>query len=132
VTPELEAIKALTSEVRALRDEVAELRERHHVHARTHGDPGGSGEKVDAQAVAEALGVSRQWVYGNAARLGGERLTPTGEGKRPRWRFDLDVARAALAGRQVEADEPVTSPPRRRRRPAAPVELLPIAGKDAA
>ncbi len=42
---------------------------------------------VDAAAVANALNVSRDWVYAHAAELGGRRI---GQGNRGRLRFDLD------------------------------------------
>lgn len=41
---------------------------------------------VDAATVAEALSVSRDWVYAHAAELGGRRI---GRGNRGRLRFDL-------------------------------------------
>jgi hypothetical protein len=67
------------------------------------------------------LGVSRQWVYEHAEELGGQRI---GSGKRPRWRFDLTVARAAGScssskPSQVEnasAEAESESAPQRRRR----------------
>jgi len=72
---------------------------------------------VDAQAVADALGCSRDLVYARARELGGVRI---GDSARPRWRFDLAVARAAW--------QPVTPPTRSRRRRASANgrELLPV------
>jgi hypothetical protein len=49
---------------------------------------------VDAAALAQTLGVSRQWVYANAAALGVRRV---GSGPRPRLRFEVDAARSAMA-----------------------------------
>lgn len=53
-----------------------------------------SSRLVDAAAVAEALGVSRRWVYEHASELGAQQL---GTGSRPRQRFDLNVAREWMA-----------------------------------
>jgi hypothetical protein len=61
---------------------------------------------IDATALASMLGCSRQWVYANAEKLGGERL---GDGPRPRLRFDPETARkagACLAGEQSHARNP--------------------------
>ena len=60
---------------------------------------------VDAKTLAAKLGVSRQTVYARAEALGGERIGQPvkGEGKhgkngrKPPWRFDLEVARAAMS-----------------------------------
>ena len=49
---------------------------------------------IDAQQLADQLGVARDWVYANAQRLGGVRL---GDGPRARLRFDVELARRALA-----------------------------------
>ena len=49
---------------------------------------------VDAQALADELGTSREWVYRNAERLGAIRL---GSGARGRLRFDVEAAKAAMA-----------------------------------
>lgn len=86
---------------------------------------------VDAAAVATHLGVERDWVYRNAARLGARRV---GEGARPRLRFDLEeVDRRLVAcsdgrGPDEGADgvvEPIR-PRRRRRRSGTDARLLPI------
>lgn len=53
----------------------------------------GVGKLVDAAAVAQALGVSRQTVYANAAELGGKRI---GKGPRARWRFSLETAQEGM------------------------------------
>lgn len=73
---------------------------------------------VDAQTVADALKVTRETVYDNAARLGGRRI---GDGTRPRWRFDLADALAAW--------EPTRATPRRRSQNGRR-ELLPVHGDD--
>jgi hypothetical protein len=62
-----------------------------------------NGELVDATTVAKALGVSRRFVYEHRDELG---CVTLGSGKRPRLRFDLEAARAAvacLAGRDSSA-----------------------------
>jgi len=48
---------------------------------------------LSAQELADALGVSRKFVYTHAGRLGAMEI---GDGPRPRLRFDLARARAAL------------------------------------
>ena len=90
---------------------------------------------VDAQTIAEALGVSRDTVYAYAERLGGERF---GDGERPRWRFGLDHALAAWSGcSSSEGSQGVESPTnarvsRRRRRSGkgSGRTLLPIHGDE--
>ena len=71
---------------------------------------------VDARAVAEELGVARDWVYANADRLGAVRL---GDGPRARLRFDLERARRALVA--TNADEPTPDPAGQARTPARTV-----------
>jgi hypothetical protein len=71
---------------------------------------------VDARAVAEELGVARDWVYANADRLGAVRL---GDGPRARLRFDLEHARRVLAG--ADAGEPAPDPAAQARAPARTV-----------
>jgi hypothetical protein len=66
---------------------------------------------IDARELAEELGVARDWVYANAERLGGVRL---GDGPRARSRFDVELARGALAGGN-NAQPPSNGAPRRRR-----------------
>ena len=68
-------------------------------------------EMVDAGELARRLGVSRDYVYEHKTMLGGQ---PIGDGPRPRWRFDVETARAALA----ESQRPKKVTPRRRRRRA--------------
>lgn len=48
---------------------------------------------VDAQTLADALGVRRETVYAHADELGAIRL---GGGSKPRLRFDLEAARMAF------------------------------------
>ena len=48
---------------------------------------------VDATTLAGELGVDRSWVYSHRDELGAVRL---GSGSKPRLRFDVQVARAAL------------------------------------
>jgi hypothetical protein len=58
---------------------------------------------VSARQVADHLGLSKtDWVYANAARLGGRRL---GEGKGARWRFylsEVDECLCEFGGRPAE------------------------------
>jgi hypothetical protein len=77
---------------------------------------------VDAQTVADALGVHRDTVYDHAAELGGVKV---GDGPRPRWRFDLQTAVAAW-----QPSEPARATPRRRRSASRP-GLLPVHGEAA-
>lgn len=67
---------------------------------------------VGAQELAEALGVSRHYVYAHAGELGAMRL---GSGPKARIRFDLDRARRALEARSMR----LNAPGRHRRRGAA-------------
>lgn len=78
---------------------------------------------VDAQTVADALGISRDTVYDHAAELGGRRI---GDGERPRWRFDLDAALAAWQ----PSTEPTRTTPRRRRSSNGRTNLLPVHGDE--
>jgi hypothetical protein len=73
------------------------------------GDGGGSDDHdlVDAATMADLLGVTRGYVYAHADDLGVVRL---GEGPRPRLRFDVDAARAALRRSHGEgSQQPDTS-----------------------
>src|SRR5215218_7812071 len=66
---------------------------------------------IDATEVARRSGFSRAWVYAHARQLG---AVPTGDGPRPRLRFDSRVVSQALrtigstqtdaAGRSSDAD----------------------------
>jgi hypothetical protein len=68
-------------------------------------------EWIDAKEVARRSGFSRAWVYAHARQLG---AVPTGDGPRPRLRFDSRVVSQALrtigstqtdaAGRSPDAD----------------------------
>jgi hypothetical protein len=70
---------------------------------------------IDARELAKELGVARDWVYANAGRLGGVRL---GNGPRARLRFDVELARQALAASGTGAQPPSNrAAPRRRGRP---------------
>jgi hypothetical protein len=86
-----------------------------------------AGELVDAAELAQRFGVSRDWAYQHASRLGVVRL---GDGPRARLRFDPAKVREALAGPQPEIPSAgAPRPPRRRRRTAgASADLLPIRG----
>jgi hypothetical protein len=63
-------------------------------------EPGRTFGLVDARDLANALGVSLDYVYAHAVELGAMRL---GAGPRARIRFDLDRAREALEARQRRA-----------------------------
>ena len=76
---------------------------------------------VDAQTVADALGLSRETVYSHAAELGGVRI---GDGERPRWRFNLQTAIDAW-----QPSEPIRATPRRRRSQNRHRPLLPVHGE---
>jgi len=67
---------------------------------------------IDAAEVARRFGVTRSFVYDNAARLGAQ---PLGTGTRPRLRFNPErVAQALAAERHTEPEpQPVTPRPRR-------------------
>jgi hypothetical protein len=83
--------------------------------------PVSSGRRVDAATVADALGVSRDWVYAHASELGGRRI---GTGARGRLRFDLDQILAAEHDKSASTEiQPGKTPtPRRsiKNRPARP------------
>lgn len=84
---------------------------------------------VDADAVAEHLGVEREWVYAHSARLRPLRL---GGGPRARLRFRLDLVDEVLClgGRESDDGEGgMVEPkrrPRRRQGLGTGVPLLPI------
>jgi hypothetical protein len=84
---------------------------------------------VDAQTLAEMLGVGRAYVYEHADELGAIRL---GSGTRARLRFDPERATHCLAGRKSQQDtspaKPAVRRTRRRRSMGTTVELLPIRG----
>jgi hypothetical protein len=88
----------------------------------------GSPDLLDAGQLARRLGVTRAWVYENAAQLG---AIPLGDGPRPRLRFDLATATEAFqAPRRRNEPVPVSDTPRprptRRRRTPSTVPLLPV------
>ena len=66
---------------------------------------------VDAQSVATALDVERDWVYAHARDLGVVRLGP---GPKARMRFDLAVVRERIAS-LAQVDPPAAPEPRPRR-----------------
>jgi hypothetical protein len=73
---------------------------------------------VTARAVADHLGLRKtDWVYANAARLGGCRL---GGGKKPRWRFYLSEVDERL--RRLAREPPTTD----RVRTPTPIPRIPI------
>ena len=85
---------------------------------------------VDVNTLAGLLGLSTDYVYEHARRLGGVKA---GTGPKARWRFDVDVAKQSLADpgpalTPVAAAQP--RPAKRRGRPAKRaaqgVELIPI------
>lgn len=73
---------------------------------------------LDAKAVAELLGVERDWVYEHAAELGASRI---GSGLRPRLRFPPDVLERQRGHRPSPA--PTRQPGKRR---PEPMGLIPI------
>jgi hypothetical protein len=75
---------------------------------------------VDAQQLAEHLGVARSFVYSHADQLGAKRLG----GKRGRLRFDASEALAAFAA--ASQPEQVKAKPRRRRAPAHAGSILQV------
>jgi hypothetical protein len=85
-------------------------------------------ELIDAEQLARRFGLTRAWVYENAALLG---VIPLSDGPRPRLRFDPEVAAQALRTRRRRneplpvSDMPRSRPTRRRRTPST-VPLLPI------
>ena len=85
---------------------------------------------IDAQELADELGVARDWVYANAQRLGGVRL---GDGPRARLRFDVELARRALASGPEDTQPPSNGAPRRKRgrprREAVPTGVPLIQGR---
>lgn len=88
-----------------------------------------SAQLVDAQTVADALGLSRATIYEHADALGVIRV---GGGQKPRLRFDLEQARSAW--RDSRRNEPAPKPANRasRRRPRSGAPLLPIRDKRSA
>jgi hypothetical protein len=88
---------------------------------------------LTAAQVAARLGVSRDWVYAHADRLGAVRLGRSQAGAKPRLRFDLNrvIAACQLSDASPPAPTQRIAPARRRHtEPAVP--LLPIGPKRAA
>jgi predicted DNA-binding transcriptional regulator AlpA len=99
---------------------------------------------VSAAELAEALGVSRDWIYRHAedelepalVRLGADDGSRSEHGGR-RLRFDLEKAVAAASGRQASERSQPADPPApverahrpRRRPPGSEVPLLPVQGR---
>ena len=75
---------------------------------------------LDAKAVAELLGVDRDWVYEHAAELGASRI---GSGPRPRLRFPPDILERQ--GGRRPSPEPADRPPKPRPKTSG---LIPIRG----
>ncbi len=73
---------------------------------------------LDAKAVADLLGVERDWVYEHADELGASRI---GSGPRPRLRFPPGIldSRSHTPARPGENREPA-------KRPSKPTGLIPI------
>jgi hypothetical protein len=92
-------------------------------------EPTTTPDLVDAGVLARHLGLTRTWVYENAAQLG---AIPVGDGPRPRLRFDLETAIQAFRARRrpnepiPAADRPRPTPTRRRPSTSPSVPLLPI------
>lgn len=88
---------------------------------------------VDARALAQLLGVSVDFVRAHALELGGQKLSAST--KAP-WRFDVEDARARLAGRMAadRSATPVagraTAGGRRRRSTREPGRSLAIRGDE--
>lgn len=78
---------------------------------------------VTAGELAERLGVERSWVYANARRLGGLRLS---DGPRAQLRFDAERALQSLRQKPLGASERPRGARRCSRKAAVPagVELL--------
>jgi len=79
---------------------------------------------LSATEVASRYGVSRSWVYENAARLGAVRL---GTGPRPRLRFSVTEVSARLE--VLRAEEHAPAPPRRQTHWIDAADLIPIRGR---
>jgi hypothetical protein len=83
-------------------------------------------ELVDAAELARQLGVERSWVYTHAIQLGAIRL---GNGRRPRLRFDPQVAIERIrAAQEREHHGPPRRPRRQRPADGGRPRLLPIKG----
>ena len=87
-------------------------------------------ELVDASELARRLGIERSWVYSHAIELGAVKL---GQGKKPRLRFDPEIAARFL---QKVGEGPAAPPARSgeragqsRRGDGSVVPLLPVRGE---
>lgn len=89
-------------------------------------------ELVDAAEIARRFNVSRDFIYEHASELGAIRLGETGEGKKPRLRFDPAIVADRLLPRPHPLTDPTLRPIKPKRRRTAPAELLPIRGRTAA
>lgn len=88
-----------------LADRIAARLASPHAVAHHHDDPMSYVALLDASQLAGALGCSRAFVYQHASELGGQRL---GNGSKPRLRFSLEEAKAAmprLAGERSQGSE---------------------------
>lgn len=92
----------------------------------------GGAELVDAAELARRLGIKRSWVYTHAIEL---RAVKLGSGRKPRLRFDPQVASRVLRriGEGPAADPPARSGERagRPQRAKSQAPLLPIKGDGA-
>lgn len=85
---------------------------------------------LTAHEIAEALGVTRAWVYSHAQELGAIRL---GTGPKPRLRFEVDLVAERLAARSVSEQSELQGPAPQRAsrsprvsRTGSSTDLLPI------
>ncbi|HEX5714213.1 MAG TPA: hypothetical protein VFX85_12955 [Solirubrobacterales bacterium] len=88
-------------------------------------------ELVDAAELARMFGIERSWVYSHAIELGAVKL---GSGRKPRLRFDPEVAARVL---KRVGDGPAAPPTRSGERAGQPrgdggsvVPLLPVRGEN--
>jgi hypothetical protein len=84
----------------------------------------GLGRYGDAQAVSARFGVSVDYVYAHATRLGAIRL---GEGPKARLRFDLaDVERRLMGNGHASRHAPKQPRARHRKQRDHSIELIPF------
>lgn len=74
-------------------------------------------EWLTAADVAARFGIGRDWIYAHASELGAVPLGETGEGRRPRLRFDAETVAERLRARSQGKGSPT---PNVRSRPASP------------
>jgi hypothetical protein len=92
----------------------------------------GNGRLLAPAELATLLGRSPQWIREHADELRGVRV---GDGPRPRYFFDAERARdalAALSNGDRKPSPPKKSSPARRRRSKSGPDLLPVKGRTAA